>query len=398
MAKDLSGYYKKYDDDITLFTESEARDFVRSLRRDMKNDEAIEVGRNFLSMCPLLHTYLNDYCYAIYNKHINIPVSDIQAKESLFYSFAKDILELTKQEQYSPYEVTINKLIRYEMSKDPIDYTKCKELLYQLDYKLLSKEELKFKDGKTGESNLEKWYRQAIKCDYELGNYQECIELCNKALGSIKKFHHRNLPNIQYTRAICYGKLERYEDAQRDFLALQGKVQDVNFFEVLYKTYSGLNQDKKANAFLVYDLYNAGYNQESLSIYKNLVEACTKANYEKLATIATKLVETMEEEIKTKSDLGSGNIYDDMMDELTGHLGELVKRQEGKVVYYNDEKQLGNIQTPQDERLFFMQRDYIFDEDVERNDIVEYTVLPTYDRKKDIVTSKAVLITYLYQE
>ena len=42
--------------------------------------------------------------------------------------------------------------------------------------------------------------------------------------------------------------------------------------------------------------------------------------------------------------------------------------------------------------IFFRQADYVYDEDVQRRDKVEYTPLETFDRKKNVVTSKAILI------
>ncbi len=351
-----------------------------------------------MSMCPLLHTYYNDYAYALYNKYINIIFEEIAQNEDLFYSIAKDILDLTKQERYSPYEATVNKMIRYEASKTPVNYERYLELLNLLDPALLSKDELKFKDGKTGESPLERWYRQMVKVTFELGQYEECIENVNKALASIQKFHYRNLSNLKYYRGKAYVKLERYDDAQREFLSLQGRVRDVNFYEVLYKTYSGLNEDKKANAYLIYDLYNNGYNIDMVPMYSNLKEASDKAGYEKLSGKLETMIATMVKEKETKTDLGSGDLYDDMIDELTDHLDKLVDRQQGKVIYYNNEKELGNILTPNEGRLFFRQADYIYNEEDKKYDVVENTVLPTYDRKKEAVSSKAVLITLLYED
>ena len=87
-----------------------------------------------------------------------------------------------------------------------------------------------------------------------------------------------------------------------------------------------------------------------------------------------------------------------MMEELTNHLDKLVEREQGKVTYYNQEKLLGNIRTPQDTSIFFRQADYIYDEEVERRDEVSYTVLPSYDRKKDALTNRAVLILLEYND
>lgn len=43
--------------------------------------------------------------------------------------------------------------------------------------------------------------------------------------------------------------------------------------------------------------------------------------------------------------------------------------------------------------IFFRQADFAYDEEVERNIRVNYTVLPTYDSKKQRLTEKAILVT-----
>lgn len=402
---DLSGYAKKFEDDVTSFNDYEATDYVRSLKNEGLLDEAIEVGSTFHSMCPNLRGYINQYGYALYNKYINIPTNKVAENEFLFFSFASDILNMCKQEKYSPYEVTVNRMIRYLTSKETIDYQKLLETLKLLDPKLLSDNPLIIKErNHEGESPLERWYRQMVRTHYELKLYKDCITYANNALAAIHKFHYRNMQWIKYYRACSNIALGNYEEGQRDFLALQGQIQDINFYDVLYKTYSSLNEDKKANAFLIYDIYQSGYDISKTGLFENLLTACKKAEYTKLADLVELfLYKVAKETNKEVADIedsypneDSGMVYDRMIDELTGHLDKLVERQQGKVVYYNEEKQLGNIRTPQDSTVFFRQADYIYDEDVQKYDVVEYTKLPSYDRKKEQETTRAVLILLEY--
>ncbi len=408
MAKvDLSGYAKKFEEDVTSFNDYEATDYVRTLKNEGMLDEAIEVGSTFHSMCPNLKGYINQYGYALYNKHINIPVDKIAENEFLFFSFANDIIKMCKQEKYSPYEVTVNRMIQYITSKKPVDYDKYLETLKLLDPKLLSDQPLIIKERNIeGESPLERWYRQMVKIHYEMKNYKGCITYANNALATIHHFHHRNLQWLKYYRACSLVALENYEEAQRDFLALQGQIRDINFYEVLYKTYASLNEDKKANTFLLYDLYQSGYDVSKIDLFKNLLEAAKKAEYTTLSDLVELLLNKINKEAGRIVDIendphpneDSGIIYDRMMEELTAHLDKLVERVQGKVIYYNNDKQFGNIRTPQGNSIFFRQADYIYDEEVQKYDVVEYTVIPSYDRKKDEQTSRAVLITLEYSD
>ena len=68
------------------------------------------------------------------------------------------------------------------------------------------------------------------------------------------------------------------------------------------------------------------------------------------------------------------------------------------VIYYNQDKEFGNIYREDDDHLFFRQADYIYDEDVEKRDVVEYSIMKTYDVKKQRTTTKAVLIKTLYED
>lgn len=404
---DLSGYAKKFEDDVTSFNDYEATDYVRSLKNEGLLDEAIEVGSTFRSMCPNLKGYINQYGYALYNKHINIPVNKISENEFLFFSFANDILGMCKQEKYSPYEVTVNRMIKYITSQNPINYDKYLETLKLLDPKLLSDQPLLIKErNQEGESPLERWYRQMVKVHYDMQNYKDCITYANNALAMIHNFHYRNLQWIKYYRACSQVALGNYEEGQRDFLALQGQIRDINFYEVLYTTYSSLNDDKKANTFLLYDLYQSGYDVTKTDLFNNLLKACQKAEYTALADLVSLFLKKVEKEAGKITEIendpyaneDSGIIYDRLMEELTAHLDKLVERVQGKVIYYNKEKQFGNIKTPQDDTIFFRQADYIYDEEVQKYDVVEYTVIPAYDRKKDEQTSRAVLLTLEYSD
>ena len=71
---------------------------------------------------------------------------------------------------------------------------------------------------------------------------------------------------------------------------------------------------------------------------------------------------------------------------------------EGKVVYYNKDKEFGSIYQHDDDHLFFRQSDYIYDEMVEKHDVVEYSLMKTFDYKKQQPSSKAILLKTLYED
>ena len=77
------------------------------------------------------------------------------------------------------------------------------------------------------------------------------------------------------------------------------------------------------------------------------------------------------------------------------HLELFIKRHEGKVVYYNEDKGFGTL-IDHDQRIFFRQADYIYDEEVLKYDNVSYSLIKSYDRKKDESTYKAILLRTIY--
>ncbi len=131
-----------------------------------------------------------------------------------------------------------------------------------------------------------------------------------------------------------------------------------------------------------------------------LLEASKKAGQTKIvALLEAMLLKFQEEAGKTVEveeaykDKDSGALYDLMIDEVTRHLDAYIERKHGKVVHYNQEKQLGTIlvanETPS---VFFRQADFIYDEEVRRYQRVDFTEINTYDTKKQMMTSKAILI------
>ena len=133
--KDLSIYDKRFEEDPSSFNDFQAMDYVKELKNQGRNDEAIEAGKTFLQVGEGLTGYINHYGYALYNKFINVDENQIKEKEDLFFSIVDEIASLCKQEKYSPLEATINKAMKYVMNKQPVDYKKLSDLLDKLDVK-----------------------------------------------------------------------------------------------------------------------------------------------------------------------------------------------------------------------------------------------------------------------
>ena len=401
--KSLEVYNSKFKDDPASFNDFQANDYIRLLKKNENNDEAIEVGKTFMSLAPNLKGYLNQYGYALYNKYINIDDEKIKENETLFFSILDDILAICKQERYSPMEPSVNRAIKYLQKEKADDYEKLIELLNLLDPNLLDDKPFTNSEGKEFESKKERYYRLKVRALYNAKKYKECVETANNALALPLKWHFNTLQWIDYQRACCLVELEQYEEAKKIFLSLHNRIRSIDFYEVLYKTNSNIGKYKEANAYLLYEFFEKGYNIDHLNIYLRLKEATLRTEDADLIEIVdiflTKLCQENNREYTLVNDYGdkysdqnSDEIYDIMYDKIMNNLDKYVERIEGTVVHYNRQKELGTISRYDEDGIFFRQEDYVYDEEVQRHDKVEYTPIETFDNKKGIVTSKAILI------
>ena len=393
--KDLTVYTQRFEEDPSSFNDFQAMDYVRELKNQNRNDEAIEVGRTFLQVGEGLTSFINHYGYALYNKFINVDDTVIAQKEDLFFSMVDEIASLCKQERFSPLEATINKAMKYILNQKPVDYQKLSHLLDKLNPLESTIEPFVNKDGKEFESKREKWYRLKVRCYYELEDYKACVETANIALTQPIKWHYNNLNWLKYYRASSLVHLQRYEEAENEFLSLGQKIPVGNSFDVLYELYINTGKEKEAYTNLVYKFFTSGYSLDQLPLYTKLLDMIlTNENEKETIALANAFVYqvksesqldvndlTIDEQYKT---MNSSDLFDRLYNQLMEHLDAYIERQEAKVVYYNDDKGFGSLYQEDDDNLFFRQADYIYDEEVKKHDVVEYSVMKTYDTKKDV--------------
>ena len=388
--KSIERYFNKFNEDAASFNEFEANDFIKLLKNNGRNDDAIEVGNTFLQMAPSLKGYINQYGYALYNKFINIDDEKIKEKESLFFDILEDILGICKQEKYSPVEPAINRAIKYALNQTPINYDLMIKMLNKLDVKLLSDKPFINNEGREFESFKERYFRLKVRALFETKQYKACVECANQALATPLKWHYNALQWIKYYRGCALLELKEYDEANREFISLHNRIKGVNFYEVLYKTNATVGKVKEANAYLLYEFFENGYALEQLPLYQRLNKAVENSGNELLIKVVHSFIKALCNENQKDCDFVIDEKY---QDKDMSHLDSLVTRKSGKVVYYNEQNQFGNISVYDHDPIFFRQADFAYDEEVERNIRVNYTVLPTYDSKKQRLTEKAILVT-----
>lgn len=403
--KSLEIYKKKFEAEPSLFNDFQAMDYIKLLKNNGDDKEAIEIGRVFFKECPELERYKNHFGYALYNVYVNLENDRIKENEETFYNVIAEIASVCKQERYSPLEPAINRAIKYILHGNQVNYEKLLWVLDLLDVSLLSNDPFINAEGKEFESKKERYYRLRIRALFETKQFAECITCANHALSLSIKWHYNSLQWIKYYRGCSLVEEKQYEEAEREFLALQHRIRGINFFEVLWRVYSNLDNHKKANSYLLYEFFESGFDISLIPLYKRLLEATIKTNNEDLIEIVdifisrlsaenNKTYETIKEYPNDHkyATLTADELYDGMYNLIMKHLNVYVDREKGTVVHYNRDKKFGTISVNSEDGLFFKQSDCVYDEDVQRRDVVEYTVLPTYDTKKGRITTKAILI------
>lgn len=398
--KNYELYKMKFEASPTLFTEQLANDYMKLLKSLEMVEEACVVGETFLQEVPELKQYINQYGYVLYNTFINVEDSKIKEDLATFFEKVEKITSMCKPERYSPFNATLNKAIRVVTNTTPIDYTRLLGLLECFDVPNLSMEPFTNKDGKEFESQKERYYRLLVRALYETGKFEECITEANIAYSLNIKWHYNAQSWIAYYRALSLVEVKDYAEAKHAFLALQNRIRGVDFQDVLYTVFSENGDQKEANVYLLHAFFEKGYSIDHLEMYKKLLAATKVTENADLIDSVDAFVTALCKEagveysaLKEYPEATSSDLYDVLYNKVMSNLGLFVERKEASVVYYNGNSKIGTIGSEyKEDGIFFRQADFVYDEDVQKRDKVEYTVLPTYDNKKQTISSKAILI------
>ena len=222
------------------------------------------------------------------------------------------------------------------------------------------------------------------------------------------KWHYNNLNWVKYYRASSLVHLQRYEEAENEFLALGNRIPNVDSFQVLYDLYKNTGKVKEAYTNLIYKFFKSGYSLNELTTYEMILDMVQTGKNQEIIDLANAFVYQIKAENQKDvsqnsiseqyQDMDSSSLYDRLYNQLMEHLDEYIDRYEGKAVYYNKDKEFGSICQHDDDHLFFRQSDYIYDEMVEKHDVVEYSLMKTFDYRKQQPSSKAILLKTLYED
>lgn len=398
MSENKLDFFKmKFESSPEVFNETQASDYVRALKEAGEIEEATKVAEYFLEYAPTLLNYRKVFGYMLYEMHIDTQ----EVNEENFFNALNTITKICRPGPGSPYHAAVAKAIRYATSKQNPNYNQVLEVLALENLNSLSTEPFVTKDGRELESKKERHYRFLVRALFETNQYSQCIDVAKDALMEIKKFHYMADFWMMYYMAVSYLKTDEFELAKNLLLKIGTRLRSIDTNQILLDAYIEKGLFKEANTLLIYNFFNKGYSVELFDLYLQVLEAVKRTNNENLiqtvdAFLYNLAIENNKEytAISTPSHTtDSSELYDKVYNLIMTNLELLIERHSGTVGYYSHQGNYGIIDCQFDEDgVFFRQADYIYDEEVEKRDGIEFTSLDVYDVKKQRITKRAILI------
>lgn len=187
---------------------------LRKVYKETKRQQALLfaeiIGQQMVAAFPQ-HVYATQqYGWVLYDLYVKNTQQPLQKR----IDKAQEILQLTTAATYSPFEVTIWKLLQlYETSGAPTET--CMALVDKLDRHTLSRDELRIErqgELKIYPSSREKYYRTKIRYLFKDKHYRECYKVCYQFLYE-SHITVRDSYTVHETMLQCLCEIGRYEDA-----------------------------------------------------------------------------------------------------------------------------------------------------------------------------------------
>jgi len=204
--------------------------YAFSLRKLGRSQEALQVCREAIPLNPNLD-HLTSLCgWCLYDVEIKRTDAEIQQNEGRFLEAADEILQLGKPGKFSAHARALMRVVDYYRQKPTSPAAKILEWCDRIQPEQLSNESGRGPDGKgrTVEyaSDREKWYACRCKALFDLGRYEECIELAEQALTAFPKLHHDNDVWFKWRIALSKAELGDRETAISELEALLSRKRD----------------------------------------------------------------------------------------------------------------------------------------------------------------------------
>ena len=279
---------KRYSDAVGLYQAlwNEHRDkcnewdgwgYATCLRKLGKPETALDICRAVYQFKPEFKAGKNLYAWCIYDTEIRNDDETIKNNEKNFFRAVNAILNLTVQDEYSPYSKTILRVVDY-LSKTKVSFPADDIIswLDKLDANGLSKEPFIIGDiddiQKEIPSEKEKWYSIKAKVLEKLGRYKDCIDLCEIALTDIDGFHYSGDIWLKRRIALCKDKLGRKDEAAEGLELILQQRKEWFIQHELARIYYELGKNDKALTVAIDSALNFGKDENKWELFLLLAQ------------------------------------------------------------------------------------------------------------------------------
>jgi tetratricopeptide (TPR) repeat protein len=250
------------------------------LKHTKDYQKALEISREVYTLNKEFENIKGVYAWSIYYTEISVEKVN---NESNFFKAGVGILKLSKQDdQYSPYTITVFKILEYLNEKAIYPTDKILEWTSKINYEILDTTPYVFNDeeGKPRElaSKKEQYFMWRTKALLEKGLYAECIELSQKALDTFESFHYSN--DIWFLRRISlsYKGLGQHETALDQLKSLLKRKNEWFIHKEIAEIYFEQGNNEQAMKFAVDSALCYGDADKKLHLYKLLSDILIKNN------------------------------------------------------------------------------------------------------------------------
>jgi hypothetical protein len=283
--------------------------------------------KNSITLCQKVYEIdkeftINNNLYAWNIYYTEIAQDDIR-DEGRFFKAAKSIIFLSKQEdKYSPFILSIFKVIDYVNKQNTVKHNDLFNWTGTLKPELLDDTPSSFQDndGKTREiaSKKEKYYSNRSKAFFKLGQFENCIIICEEGLNALTKFHYSN--DIWFKRliALSNGQLGNNDLAVAQLIEILKRKKEWFIQKEIAEIYLKDNNLKDAEKYAVDSALNYGDNDKKINLYLLLNDILQKQGKNDaarnhilfIATIRIDLKQKIDTDLKQKIDFYSIDLND----------------------------------------------------------------------------------------
>lgn len=196
--------------------------YAYALQKTQHYAKGHEIARLGMIAFPQFTRLHYSYCWCLYYLYIQ-KYDEKRDDPRRFRRAADAILQYSRQEPYSPYTLTVWKVVDSLRGRPGHTAAEISRYLEKLDPDLLSAEEIiRRRNGQVVQiaSEKERWYSLRSRFLVKEEQYETCISLCQEAMRVFPQLHHDNEIWFSYRSALCRLRIGQVDDAVREFRQL----------------------------------------------------------------------------------------------------------------------------------------------------------------------------------